>query len=66
MELRRSRRIKGLAPLTHISDKNTVLDLDHKMDPEVYTDGILRTNYEWAIVVLFAFILPVYYFTAFK
>ena len=63
MELRRSRRIKGLAPLAHISDKNTVLDLDHKVDPEVY---ILNTNYQWAIFVLFAFILPVYYFTAFK
>lgn len=54
MELRRSRRIQGLPPVKE------------EESPIKGLEGIVRTSYEWAAIVLIAVILPIVYFTAFK
>lgn len=56
MELRRSRRIQGLDPIIE----------EEKEEVDKQELGIFRSTYEWAAFVLVAFILPVYYFAAFK
>ena len=56
--LRRSRRLAGLPP--------NAVDVDTHVIKEEEVNGIFQTHYEWAAFVVFAFILPVYYFTAFQ